>query len=38
MLRDEEPMDVVPLEKQSIENPQYPKSNDQENLDIEDPW
>ena len=37
-LRDEEPMDVEPLEKPSIKEFNNSLSNDKENLDIEDPW
>ena len=36
--RDEEPMDVEPLEQSSIENSQDSVSNDKQILDIEDPW
>ena len=36
--RDEEPMDVEPLVKPSIKKLQDSKSNDEEFLDIEDPW
>ena len=35
---EEEPMDVEPLEKSSNKKPQNPLSNDNEILDIEDPW
>ena len=36
--RNEEPMDVEPLEKSSINNLKELKTNDKELLDIEDPW
>ena len=36
--REEEPMDVEPLEKSSIINSQDMISNDKELIDIEDPW
>ncbi len=36
--RDEEPMDIEPLEKPSIKKIQDSISNDKEILDIEDPW
>ena len=35
---EEEPMDVEPLEKSSNKKPQNSLSNDNEILDIEDPW
>jgi len=38
MSRGEEPIDVEPLEKSSIKNPQDSLFNDKEILDIEDPW
>ncbi len=38
IIRDEEPMDVEPLEKSSIKKPQDSLANDKEILDIEDPW
>ena len=38
MLRDEEPMDVEPLEKTSMKEFNDSLSNDKEILDIEDPW
>jgi len=38
ILRDEEPMDVEPLEDSSINKLQDSKSNDKELIDIEDPW
>jgi len=38
ILRDEEPMDVEPLEKSSIKRSHNSSSNDKELLDIEDPW
>ena len=36
--RDEEPLDVEPIEQKSIEKLQDSKSTDKELLDIEDPW
>ena len=36
--REEEPMDVEPLEIKSIQKPKDTISNDKELLDIEDPW
>ena len=36
--REEEPMDVEPIEKSSIKKSHDPLFNDQEILDIEDPW
>ena len=36
--RDQEPMDVEPLEKPSTKKSKSSLSNDQEILDIEDPW
>ena len=36
--REEEPMDIEPLEKSSIKEPKDSLSNDKEILDIEDPW
>ncbi len=38
ILREEEPMDVEPLEKSSIKKPKDSLSNDKEIFDIEDPW
>ena len=38
MKREEEPLDVEPLEKSSIKKPQDYLPNDKELLDIEDPW
>ena len=38
VLRNQEPLDVEPLEKSSIKAPKTSLSNDQEILDIEDPW
>ena len=38
IIREEEPMDVEPLEQPSIKKPQDSLSNYKENLDIEDPW
>ncbi len=38
IIRDEEPLDVEPIEKPYIKNPKNSLSNDKENLDIEDPW
>ena len=38
ILRDQEPMDIEPLEKPSIEQAKDSVSNDKELLDIEDPW
>ena len=38
IIREEEPMDVEPLEKPSIKKSQNLRSNDKEILDIEDPW
>ena len=38
IIRDEEPMDVEPIEKSSIKKSQDNLSNDKEILDIEDPW
>ena len=37
-IRDEEPMDIEPLEKSTIEKTQDSTSNVKEILDIEDPW
>ena len=37
-VRDEEPMDIEPIEKSSIQKPQNYPSKDKETLDIEDPW
>ncbi len=37
-IREEEPLDVEPLEKSSIKKSQDPPSKDGEILDIEDPW
>ncbi|WP_413678973.1 PRC-barrel domain-containing protein [Prochlorococcus sp. MIT 0916] len=36
--REEQPMDVEPLEKSPIKKPEESLSNDKEILDIEDPW
>ena len=36
--RDEEPMDVEPLEQSTLKKSQESISNDKEILDIEDPW
>ena len=36
--RNEEPLDVEPLDQTSIKNLQNSESNDNEILDIEDPW
>ena len=38
ILREEEPIDVEPLEKLSTNNSQDMISNDKEPIDIEDPW
>ena len=38
IIREEEPMDVEPLEQPSIKKSQNLISNDKEILDIEDPW
>ena len=38
ILREEEPMDVEPMEKPSIKKSQDNIINDKELLDIEDPW
>ena len=38
IIRDEEPMDVEPLEKTSIKDLNNSVSNDKEIVDIEDPW
>ena len=37
-IREEEPMDVEPLEKSSDQKTQNSTFMDRENLDIEDPW
>ena len=37
-IRNEEPMDVEPLEELTTNNPQDMRSNDKELIDIEDPW
>ncbi len=38
IIRDEEPMDVEPLETLSLKEPRDSQSNDKEIIDIEDPW
>ncbi len=38
IVREEEPMDVEPLEQKSIKEPQDSLSNNKEIIDIEDPW
>lgn len=38
IIRDEEPMDVEPLEDLTINNSQDMISNDNQLIDIEDPW
>ncbi len=38
IIREEEPMDVEPLEELTTNNPQDMRSNDKELIDIEDPW
>ncbi len=38
VLRDQEPMDVEPLKESSTQKSKSSLSNDQELLDIEDPW